>query len=204
MTGISRRGEGDGKMKEGFSRACALKERVKDGVLEVKLSADSDKLWFGLIPLSNVQQYLRQKKVSLSISLGVGYWFDGAFNFYSLSKSFKKGNVEPNTVVTAVLDMRKNKHTLHFLRGGDLLPHAIVGIPQEEMNTGFCSTSDEGSVVINVISVTKQSVPPPFPARKCIAYSYNGFKLLSWKLNTEQVLFEDGTVVPNVEEYFFV
>jgi hypothetical protein len=35
------------------------------------------------------------------------------------------------TVVTGIVDMRPGKHNLHFLVDVDLLPHAIVNIPNE-------------------------------------------------------------------------
>jgi hypothetical protein len=40
------------------------------------------------------------------------------------------------TVVTGILDMRPGKHYLHFLVGVELLPHAFVNIPDEEMHIG--------------------------------------------------------------------
>jgi hypothetical protein len=40
------------------------------------------------------------------------------------------------TVVTEILDMRPEKHDLHFLVGIELLPHAFVNIPDEKMHIG--------------------------------------------------------------------
>jgi hypothetical protein len=40
------------------------------------------------------------------------------------------------TVVTGILDMRPEKHDLHFLVGVVLLPHAFVNIPDEKMHIG--------------------------------------------------------------------
>jgi hypothetical protein len=40
------------------------------------------------------------------------------------------------TVLTGILDMREGKHDLHFLVGVELLPHAFVNIPDEEMHIG--------------------------------------------------------------------
>jgi hypothetical protein len=40
------------------------------------------------------------------------------------------------TVVTGILDMCSGKHDLHFLVGVELLPHAIVNIPNETIHIG--------------------------------------------------------------------
>jgi hypothetical protein len=38
--------------------------------------------------------------------------------------------------VTGILDMRPEKHDLHFLVGVELLPHVFVNIPDEKMHIG--------------------------------------------------------------------
>jgi hypothetical protein len=38
--------------------------------------------------------------------------------------------------VTGIVDMRPGKHDLHFLVDVELLPHAIVNIPNETMHIG--------------------------------------------------------------------
>jgi hypothetical protein len=38
--------------------------------------------------------------------------------------------------VTDILDMCPGKHDLHFLVGVELLPHAIVNIPNETVHIG--------------------------------------------------------------------
>jgi hypothetical protein len=38
--------------------------------------------------------------------------------------------------VTGILDMRPGKHDLHFLVDVELLPHAIVNIPNETIHIG--------------------------------------------------------------------
>jgi hypothetical protein len=40
------------------------------------------------------------------------------------------------TVVTGILDMRPQKHNMHFLVGDGILPHAFVNIPDEKMHIG--------------------------------------------------------------------
>jgi hypothetical protein len=40
------------------------------------------------------------------------------------------------TVVTGILDRRSGKHNLHFLVDVELLPHAIVNIPNETIHIG--------------------------------------------------------------------
>jgi hypothetical protein len=40
--------------------------------------------------------------------------------------------VRSGAVVSCVLDMRREKHSLHFVVDGELLPHAIVNIPDKE------------------------------------------------------------------------
>jgi hypothetical protein len=35
-------------------------------------------------------------------------------------------------VVCGILDMREGKHVLHFMVGDEVLPHAIVNIPNKE------------------------------------------------------------------------
>jgi hypothetical protein len=44
--------------------------------------------------------------------------------------------VPSGSVVTGILDMRANKHVLHFLVNGELLLYAIVKIPSEKMYFG--------------------------------------------------------------------
>jgi hypothetical protein len=44
--------------------------------------------------------------------------------------------INSRTVVTEILDMRPGKHNLHFLIGVELLPHAFVNIPDEDMHIG--------------------------------------------------------------------
>jgi hypothetical protein len=38
--------------------------------------------------------------------------------------------------VTGILNMHPGKHNLHFLVGVELLPHALVNIPDEKMHLG--------------------------------------------------------------------
>jgi hypothetical protein len=47
-----------------------------------------------------------------------------------------KYGIPSGTVVTGILDMRSGKHDLHFLVGVELLPHAIVNIPNEAFHIG--------------------------------------------------------------------
>jgi hypothetical protein len=44
----------------------------------------------------------------------------------------KKYIVRSGAVVSCILDMRKEKHSLHFVVDGELLPHAIVNITNNE------------------------------------------------------------------------
>jgi hypothetical protein len=37
-----------------------------------------------------------------------------------------------NSFVIGILDMRKGKHSLHFLVNDELIPHAIINIPNNE------------------------------------------------------------------------
>jgi hypothetical protein len=47
--------------------------------------------------------------------------------------------VRSGAVVSGFLDMRRGKHSLHFVVDGELLPHAIVNIPDNEnMHVGVC------------------------------------------------------------------
>jgi hypothetical protein len=47
--------------------------------------------------------------------------------------------VRSGAVVSGILDMRRKKHSLHFVVDGELLPHAIVNIPDNEnMHFGVC------------------------------------------------------------------
>jgi hypothetical protein len=49
--------------------------------------------------------------------------------------------VRSGAVVNCILDMRRDKHSLHFVVDGELLPHAFVNIPnREKMHIGvFCN-----------------------------------------------------------------
>jgi hypothetical protein len=40
--------------------------------------------------------------------------------------------VRSGTVWNSILDMRKGKHSLHFIVDSELLPHTIVNIPNNE------------------------------------------------------------------------
>jgi hypothetical protein len=44
----------------------------------------------------------------------------------------KDYRVGSGAIVSCVLDMRKEKHSLHFVVYGELLQHAIVNIPDNE------------------------------------------------------------------------
>jgi hypothetical protein len=44
----------------------------------------------------------------------------------------KKYIVRSGAVVSGILDMRRGKHLLYFVVDGELLPHAIVNIPDNE------------------------------------------------------------------------
>jgi hypothetical protein len=60
------------------------------------------------------------------------------FNFF-LIFFYLGGNkygIPRGTVVTGILDMRPGKHDLHFLVDVELLPHAIVNIPNETIHIG--------------------------------------------------------------------
>jgi hypothetical protein len=78
----------------------------------------------GLVVKKNIPNYL--EKV-LYIYL---YFY---FHFFLEGKDYV---VSYGTVVTGILDMRSGKHDLHFLVGVELLPHAIVNIPDEKMHIG--------------------------------------------------------------------
>jgi hypothetical protein len=57
------------------------------------------------------------------------------FHFFLEGKDYV---VPYGTVVTGILYMRPEKYNLHFLVGVELLPHAIVNIPEEKMHIGVC------------------------------------------------------------------
>jgi hypothetical protein len=57
------------------------------------------------------------------------------FHFFLEGKDYA---VPHGTVVTWILDMRPEKHDLHFLVGVELLPHAFVNIPDEKIHIGVC------------------------------------------------------------------
>jgi hypothetical protein len=40
--------------------------------------------------------------------------------------------VRSGAVVSGIFDMRREKHSLHFLVDGELLPHTIVNIPDNK------------------------------------------------------------------------
>jgi hypothetical protein len=47
--------------------------------------------------------------------------------------------VRSGAAVSGVLDMRRGKHSLHFVVDGELLPHAIVNIPtNRNIHIGVC------------------------------------------------------------------
>jgi hypothetical protein len=47
-----------------------------------------------------------------------------------------KYGIPCGTVVTGILDMRLGKHNLHFLVDVELLPHALVNIPNDTIHIG--------------------------------------------------------------------
>jgi hypothetical protein len=57
-----------------------------------------------------------------------------SFNFFYLGGNHY--DIPRDTVVTGILDMRLGKHDLHFLVDVELLPHAIVNIPNEAIHIG--------------------------------------------------------------------
>jgi hypothetical protein len=44
----------------------------------------------------------------------------------------KKYIVRSGAILNSILDMRRGKHSLHFVVDDELLPHAIVNIPNNE------------------------------------------------------------------------
>jgi hypothetical protein len=77
---------------------------------------------------------LDAKKNGLDILERVSYiYFCFLFHFFLGGED----HVVPfGTVVTRILDMRPEKHNLHFLVDVELLPHAFVNIPDEKMHIG--------------------------------------------------------------------
>jgi hypothetical protein len=58
-----------------------------------------------------------------------GFFYNFILIFFFLGVPF-------GTAVTGILDMRPGKHDLHFLVGVELLPHAVVNIPNETFHIG--------------------------------------------------------------------
>jgi hypothetical protein len=51
----------------------------------------------------------------------------------------KKYIVRSGAVLRVILDMRSEKHSLHYVVDDELLPHAIVNIPDiEKIHMGVC------------------------------------------------------------------
>jgi hypothetical protein len=61
------------------------------------------------------------------------FWKRFFFNFFLIFFYLggKEYGISRGTVVTGILDMRPGKQDLHFLVDVELLPHAIVNIPNE-------------------------------------------------------------------------
>jgi hypothetical protein len=61
-------------------------------------------------------------------------FFQFPFNIFYLEGGYY--GIPNGTVMTGILDMRPGKHEFHFLVDVELLPHAIVNIPNETIHIG--------------------------------------------------------------------
>jgi hypothetical protein len=75
--------------------------------------------------------------VLLSRKIIQKFWKKFSIFFFYFFLGGKLYVVPSDTVVTGILDIRPEKHNLHFLVGAELLPHAFVNIPEEKMNIGI-------------------------------------------------------------------
>jgi hypothetical protein len=116
----------------------------------------------------------------------------------------------------------RGRHNAHFLLDNVLLPHAIVKIPSEKMHVGVCfiyflssfqcvfvslflfcfsQISTGSNVTVRVCCVALLSSPPPMPSSvRCIAYDFDGSNVDDEDYS--KLRYEDGGIIPNVEEYF--
>jgi hypothetical protein len=85
------------------------------------------------IALTIFVHVLYAKQTLLIFLEEVFLWFPFNIFFYLGGNRY---GIPHGTVVTGVLDMHPGKHDLHFLVDAELLPHAIVNIPNETMHIG--------------------------------------------------------------------
>jgi hypothetical protein len=126
--------------------------------------------------------------------------------------------VRSSAVLNSILDMRKRKHSLHFVVDDELLPHAIVNIPNNEnIHIGvyyfilfiylyfiiyiiyYLQFSSYDSVTITLLNISLLSLPPPFPNTRCIAYNFDGSNVD--RHNFSMLRYEDGKEIPNINDY---
>jgi hypothetical protein len=120
----------------------------------------------------------------------------------------------------------RGRHDAHFLLDDVLLPHAIVKIPSEKMHVGVCfiyflssfqcgyislflfvfcflQISTWYNVTVKVCCVALLSYPPPMPSSvRCIAYNFDGSNVKEGRKDKSKLRYEDGGIIPNVEDYF--
>jgi hypothetical protein len=111
--------------------------------------------------------------------------------------------------VTGILDMHPGKHDLHFVVGAELLPHAFVNIPDEEMHIGvfifFYSYLFIHSfpLIVRVLQLLVFFIFLLLHV-KCIAWNFDGSNFVNFgeRINLEIIRFEDGDTIPNIKNYF--
>jgi hypothetical protein len=62
-------------------------------------------------------------------------------------------------------------------------------------------------VTITIISISHLSSPPAIPNVECIAWNFDGSNVVRWndkKEDLNQLRFENGDIIPNVESYFYL
>jgi hypothetical protein len=136
----------------------------------------------------------------------------------------KKYIVKSGVVLYSILDMRKRKHSLHLLVDDELLPHAIVNIPDNEnIHIGVCFVilccfiylciyillfiyiicyiqfCSYHKVTITLLNISLLSLPPPFPNTRCIAYNFDGSNVNDKDFSKLQ--YKDGKEIPNINDY---
>jgi hypothetical protein len=137
----------------------------------------------------------------------------------------KKYIVRSGAVLNSILDMRKRKHSLQFMVDGEILPHAIVNITDNEnIHIGvcyiilFCSYiylfifyylfiyiiyyiqfSSRWKVTITLLNISLLSLPPPFPNTRCIAYNFDGSNVNDEDFS--MLRYEDGKEIQNINDY---
>jgi hypothetical protein len=61
-------------------------------------------------------------------------------------------------------------------------------------------------VIITIISISNLSSPPAIPNVKCVAWNFDGSNVVDMysgkKEDLNQLRFENGDIIPNVESYF--